>query len=415
MTYTPGLNPEETIDLGGGESIFPIGNIIIKYSHTYPITSSNLNSREKPRYSNYEIDYYDSTYHQFYNEIIYSQTNGTSSRSEIDLKFNTLDDLITHINNNVNNNGSNTTENVIVRIYGKIKYPGFQKIYGMNKLYSMLRGRKMYKKSLTYIGEGGVTVRWSNLDNFVIDIWNTALGGSIIDITRIADAKRGTWFPRNYRNMYKLLRLNQLLSFPHPNTRNRAFWDWGSSDFTNLGSSSDGWRIVKVFYGGIDNSLNYSIHDSEILSQQFLRSKVSIVQIYKLENVYDSNKISLMIKPVGMDIWRFGYINDPLSYELFGVSYDGSKDNQPKIMSLGLGGGNTLIDASNDVSYTISLEDLNQLIYNSGNYGHLGSGSLGKSIRFFYSDGNGNISELSSEVVPIFSANVTKKLTINSF
>lgn len=410
MSYIPGINPPDAPPLsgGGGGRLF-FGNMIVINGTPYPITVSHMtDAASNSRYGKEIADNFDNVYSAFYVDIFYDNS-GTTEES---LLFNTLQDLVDHINANVQHNSTNINEHVLIKLYADITQDGFGKVYGMNQFYSILKGRKSYKKAVAYVGANSTMMHWNGVNQFIIDLWQYAYGLNVS--SQVNDAKKATWFAQNYKNIYSLNKVGHHIDWPNGQKKGRYVHDNLIPDFAPLGSAPSFYVISDVFYAyaTVINAQNVNYQFAANLTPDVFNSMESALVVYKVHDHSSTDIRALMIKPLGMDIFRLGWVDDPLNKTLYAIGYNGIMDVQPKVRKFSHGVSDDSSSISNDTSYTITYSMLRQLIVDTRTKAHYSMNVLPRTTRFFYVESKGSISSLSAPIVPVYGRNTVFRLLV---
>jgi len=395
--YQYGINPEETISLGGSKKRVEFGNLVAGVNEVYPITTNWINQGINSRVGSPIRGFY-SNFSRMLWEIEWDN-NQSNARVVSGLQFATENDIVNYLNSNTANNGSTITEGFIVRSYAYVTdtISIINKINGINRFYSVLKGNKKYKQFVPTLEDTKTAPngnKWTYIDAFVDIVWKHFYPGIIINAINRSSAAKSIWFPRNHYNLYAPRNIGQTIEFLNGNHYGRYSWNWGTSDFGQHNSDSlsvTGMAIAFLHAGqytfASNNITTYPMGDN------FMMRSYSMILISKIEG---NNKTALYITPIGTDMWLTNYINNYSNYRLYLYGYNAHHDEQPIVRDI-----TSLVDTvgnlQRDLGYRVKKENIYSFINNTASTNHIGFNSS-KKFRLFIGDDNGNISTLSAEV-----------------
>jgi len=383
------------------------GTITDSCINEYPCTINNtlntpkMNKTYRNIYNNFD------SFKEFYWDII--NYNGVSFYG---VKIKSMNDLVDKINSGTTYNGNNRTSPYSISCYAKINphVAKINKIYGINKFYSVLKGRKNYKRKIGQWGNVYQELNWENKYNFLNKIWEYFTFPGFVTPDNYMNCAQSIWFTNNSNTMYATYKNGHSIQFTDINAKNRYVFDYGSSDF-NLHTNTPMVVTDSVIVGL--NGKTFTIYKDRISDKNY-NNNDSFIKIYKLTgNINGSTIISLLVKPIGMDIFRINYVKNDNNLNLYMIMYNGNGDSKIDIRKL----DNVLISGDqksrmiSDFSFMIDKNIWNNMIYPTNNSKHIGI-TRQKSFRFFISDGYGNISNLSPEIKPFLFMSGAKTRTM---
>lgn len=209
-----------------------------------------------------------------------------------------------------------------------------KKVYGINTFYSILKGRKNYKASLTTFDFDNL-LRWRYKNRFISELYESFFNKKIT-ANNIHGAKRSVWFTQSINNMYSLYPIinNSNISIDlQGHLKNRMVYDDEKHIFYSPAKETS-FRIESSKIAQLDtNTLDFKILNEQIEDYKYFEN-YSLIRIYLLKNV-DTNHYSFLIKPIGMDIFRFTYSDDIDFKNFFGyVEYNNKQTKVFKINDL---------------------------------------------------------------------------------
>ena len=375
------------------------GNIPDSTDNTYPPTmQSTLNHNRRMRYYPDLSQRYNTDYKDFLCTVKWS--DGTEGVT--DQKYDSWNDLGNYIINNAPNDGNSRTATYSIESLAKQTddIPKINKIYGMNKFFSILKGKGNYKQRIGHMGAVYDDLSYSNKAQFIAAVWSHFYPG-LVDTGNAASFASCTWIASNYHTMYGLMKSGNTIMFTQPDAKGRDNWNWGDSSIhnhTNETMTVDSSVLVGLYPSG---SASFEVFDT--VNDKVYNSNNSYVRVYKMigKDQFNDDIVSLYIKPVGVDTFRLNYVPNADNLDLFIYAYDGWGDDQPRVRKV----SNTYWNTSeanqmmSDISYLVYKEQWMWTTMSSTTQKHIGE-TKQKKFRFFLSDGNGNISTFSPEVYP---------------
>lgn len=379
------------------------GTITDSCINEYPCTINNtlntpkMNKTYRNIYNNFD------SFKEFYWDII--NYNGVSFYG---VKIKSMNDLVDKINSGTTYNGNNRTSPYSISCYAKMNphVAKINKIYGINKFYSVLKGRKNYKRKIGSFGNVYDSLLWENKYNFLDKIWEYFTFPGFVTQDNYMNCANSIWFSNNSDTLYATYKFGHVINFTNQNSKNRHTFDYGSSDFrTHITESMTVENSVIV---GLNNK-TFTLYGNKITDKEYCNND-SFIRVYKLVgNINGSVIISLLIKPIGMDIFRLNYVKNDTNLNLYMLTYNGNNDSKINIHKLDgvLVSGDEQTRMISDFSFMIDKYIWNPIISSK----HIGI-TRQKSFRFFISDNNGNISNLSPEIRPYLFTSGAKTKTL---
>ncbi len=226
-----------------------------------------------------------------------------------------------------------------VRVYDMVgpQVPNIDKIYGINKFYSVLRGSKNYRSNPYCLTS---TPSWDFFAPWFNDLCNQNFGfGS--GHTYSAGDESALWLSRNERKRYGL---------PHPgfssylqSNVDRAIWNWGDSSFSSLPTPT---RYDNDPAPNGSRHTYCGLHTQAISSWEWVDNGPSLglgigsmdrswLALYHLQSGIDSNHRAIMLKPVGIDQAGLNWF-DSSSYDICALYT--RKNSTPIMRQLSLAG-----------------------------------------------------------------------------
>ena len=241
--------------------------------------------------------------------IIYDNTNGVVLADE--MVFNTLDDVATWVTNNTNNN----TASIVMKPYETISddIPVMTTCYGVNRLFSAMKGHKMYKKT-------GSTCNDSGISNTEFDKITSAVLGASAN----ANVKKVVWIPNSKKNIYGTLhKSGKVMHSTTGGGQNRWYWDSSDDSFHDMADHSDFMRanvkpkIAAISTGGT----NIQVQDQSHIDPYYNNGPQSRVLVYQLQKTTNAQHQAIFVKPIGMDTFVLE-MPDFSNYSLDLVAYN---------------------------------------------------------------------------------------------
>lgn len=375
------------------------GNIPDSTNNTYPPTfETTIGCGRRNRYY---PDLYQS-FNTVYKDFLWSLTWSDGTVGVTNQQYSSRNDLADYIINNAPNNGSYRTASYSVECTAKQtdSIGKINKVYGMNKFFSILKGSGNYKQRIGHFGNVYDDLPYSKKADFVADIWSHFYPG-IVDTGNARSFANCTWISSNYHTMYGLMKYGNTITFSTADRKGRDNWNWGDSSIHNHINST--MTVSDSVLVGLypNNSVNYEIFDTE--SDKVFNSANSYVRVYKMigKDQWNDDITCLYIKPVGVDTFRLNYVPNASNLDLYIYAYNGWGDDQPRARKLSNVHYNTSVNNQmmSDISFIIYKEQWLYAALSSSTQKHIGE-TKQKRFRFFLSDGKGNISTFSPEVYP---------------
>jgi len=210
----------------------------------------------------------------------------------------------------------------LIKWYDEIDdtYPQISKIWGINKFYSMLRGREHYRDSIYCLTPE--CIRWNRLALWFEDLCNQNVGFGPGHTYNPNDEK-AIWVSRNEKKMYGLPRAG-FTSFI-TSAGDRRIWDWGSSSFDPLPVpvayvNTPSWGLPLMYCHLDVNTVSWRWDPvtNYLFMYNTSRTTSSTVVLYAMESSADPNHRSLFLKPLGIDRLGFNWFDRSI-YDLYGL------------------------------------------------------------------------------------------------
>lgn len=169
--------------------------------------------------------------------------------------------------------------------------------YGVNYLYSVLKGRKNYLKPLSNITDTPNTLQKIFVQGF-LDYYFNVTGSSYLNTC--------FFFGRNIYSLYKLLHLNQIIDLQfkqHTIDGKTAINNTNGTLFvesSHIAYHLDG----QIYYAGLKTSTWYHRRN------QINKPNYSAIAVYVLANGSNLQEKSFYIKPLGVDQIYMNYFNE---------------------------------------------------------------------------------------------------------
>lgn len=382
---------------GGGAVKRSFGHVSVNVQETYPYTINNtIDHPRKARFFERLSDNFTE-----YSNLLWSvkYENGTTYEG---LQFSTKQEFVDFLNANTPHIGPVVQSAWVAELYALISADvgEINKMYGLNRFYSVLKGGGNYKSPIKELNEAA---GWSTADSFAEQIWNDFMGADWFAVSGGSDytsGKRGIWFSQQKNNIYALYGTGHPIGFGNGISGNRMWWNDTTSAWESADSSHTSYVTSHSMVGLSDEQNMYTIYGAP--RDYILNESQSFVMVYRLNGQNGSGEdiIALMIKPIGIDILRLNYIEDLSNKSLYAIFYEGNNDTSPEVRKLsGLSAKNSAVG---DISWMVTKSDWNlrpSHVNDSANF-HTGH-SRPKKFKFFVGDPSGNIGGYSPEVSPV--------------
>jgi len=219
-----------------------------------------------------------------------------------DMSFPTVNDMLTWITANVPDDGSGNCETTIVaRPYETIDetIPVVTRMYGLNRFYSALRGKRGYTKGVSHAGDS------NRMQTACATIFNGVWGTSLVASQSLNET---VWLSNAKKNLYTnpMFRVNlgYRVDFTVNNSQNRQVWDSGNTAFiTNTVDT----------YNNNENTVGWAVMDPSSISVSFFSYEMDEDALDSLSNGgsglivcgmqadSDSTLRAVTVKPIGID------------------------------------------------------------------------------------------------------------------
>jgi hypothetical protein len=273
------------------------------------------------------------------------------------------------------------------------------KIYGLNLFYSILKGKKKYKKKIKTLYSGGYQNDNFDWNGFINMVWSHFTFDGFVSSENINDSAKSIWFPQSHSNIYSLLnKINGKVTISGESER--KCFSWGDSSFCNMDGNINTMSVTDSVVIGLRQGTKDMVKFTRLRNMNYF-DDYSFVIVYRLDgkNQNGDNFTSLYVKPIGQDTFRLNYMKNIHDKDLYIIYYNGDHDHQPVVKRL----DNVMRtnDMIGDISFMVRKSDwcVRPHISNSTNCNHTGFNKM-KSFKFFIGDKNGNISNFSSEIIP---------------
>jgi len=259
-----------------------------------------------------------------------------------DLSFPTLTDMHTYITANIGNSGDTANVTVIARPYEIVdnSIPVQTKIYGLNRLFSSMKGRRMYTTSMSD------TCRNTNDGAAPTAIFNRLMGTSLPESANILNT---VWLGRGKKNhygprMFKGTQQDYTINFTQGGGgAGRTCYDIGDASFKNVGAGIEDYKSHKdndVIFCLSNNNNNISIIGAfkwyNMINE--MRKGTSTVMASIVTGDINNTRKAIVVKPVGIDqvlvqmpdfsIYNFEmvFFNDHTQNHIYLSSFTGKGD-----------------------------------------------------------------------------------------
>ncbi len=218
------------------------------------------------------------------------------------LSFPTLDSMVTWINANTTNTAGAADQTIVARPYETIDetIPVVTKLYGLNRFYSALRGKRRYTSSM-----GATAKNASAHEGVMASTFNRILGTSLTAGTIDMDA---VWLGRSKKNHYtepKVRSQNNVRIDMREGSQDRTVWDTGLVAFKGASaviyensSSLLGNARYVALSNDMSSSESWEIAGNFLQIPKSLREGYSIIMVQGIEN---GTEQAIYIKPLGID------------------------------------------------------------------------------------------------------------------
>ena len=276
----------------------------------------------------------------------------------------------------------------------------------MNTFYSLLRGGHRYKSGNVLACDANY-INWGEFGTWFDDLCNQNIGfGPGYHWTNGSNAERALWFPRKTKKLYGLP-YTGFQSGSNASFGAKWEWDWGSSSFTaitsvtnsmNRDSTGSGFELVTWCGMYSPNSWDWLTPGAiSSFGGLYVEAAASTIALFRLENLADSNKVAIFVKPVGIDRLGLNWF-DNNKYDLYG--YYTQKDRTQHIKKVTTSFLGTSEERFNDVVWVEKSNWQDDAVKQRGYPGFNTKSNFMPATRFFLKDKTtGAISRLSESKV----------------
>ncbi len=252
----------------------------------------------------------------------------------------------------------------------------FTKIYGINRFFSVLKGKENYKSSRFDSKTIGESNMWEHLPVFITGLYDEFLG---VPAPPLSNALRTVWFPQSRRRIYD--HHTQPITFQNGNSSVRRYY-LKTNATTYAGVNGGTWLFSqKRYFALADNSTEWVSLGSVCKDKDSTSGSVVCVSMYV--SASDQEKVCFFVKPVGMDLFHLGF-HPALQEEPCGVYAEYKHPNGhtriKKIKEVDLQQLERSYGMNTSVSVTNS--DFVSLIVPNGCRSHVRSDSIIGTVRF---------------------------------
>lgn len=269
-------------------------------------------------------------------DIMEVDDGGNTNGVWIGRRFSTIAALYLFIAAHCVESGSNPgtpAYHVRVKVYDAINsdIDCIDKVWGMNNFYSMLRGRRTYRRTSCHAGDG--FINWWLFPAWFEDLCNQNCGFGPGHAYSLGD-EAALWWGRNEKKTYGLPKPGFDSEITMGN--GRFVWDWGSSDFTPANPVTHRHGVIGVTVSTImcafDTVLGtWTWHDPTVLNDFMLAiimPQYSWLMLYQIGDITDPNRRAIFVKPIGIDKVGLTWFNQS-DYDLYAIHT--RRDYQPVI------------------------------------------------------------------------------------
>lgn len=317
-----------------GEEEIPYDNLVLAwFSNTAitippPVSRNSLGPAVYAQYSNsYRYCFWDIT-----------QIDGVVINQWRRLRFASWASLYSFLQANAAQSGGFYSGHIVGRVYDIVgpNIPSVHKIYGVNKYYSVLRGRHKYLDTRTQtMAQGAMT--WTSRVLWIESLKNQQL--SFIGGPHNPNSFGAVWFSRTmtrqlYRQPVTGFTLGSLGGL------GRYVWDWGSSDWSPCPVDAT-WNNTQNPFSGFYHlwspmntmSLTWSWDDQpKYAARSVYNYDQSVICVHRIEtNHMGDSMTAVYIKPVGIDTAVLNYI-DTSQYYIY--AYYDRRFHTPRVKKL---------------------------------------------------------------------------------
>ena len=283
------------------------------------------------------------TYLNCYWDVLEISEGGAVQHQWLRQKFASVADIYVFIRANFVESGMNPNtplHNAYLRVYDVVgsSVPKIDKVYGMNMFYSMLRGRKNYRKNPCCLEAEPM---WNDFRAWFADLCTQGLGFGPGHIYGPNDEK-AFWLSRTDVKRYGLPKegFNSWIT----TSGGRYIWDWGSSSFspipaintyTNTAAPNGYHMMYCGLYTGMISTWEWLGQDQVAgLLSSFGGFNMSWLALYHLQSDFESNYRAIFVKPLGIDQVGLNWF-DENTYDLYALYT--RKDTTPIMRQITIG------------------------------------------------------------------------------
>jgi len=214
--------------------------------------------------------------------------------------FPTIASMVNWISSNISEDGGNAESTVIARPYETIdeSIPTVTKVYGLNRFYSALRGKRRYT-SVTSTAFNSYSMQ-SQCASLYNRVWNTSFDNSSINLSAIwlSAATKNLYGNPRFRiaNAYRV-NLSEIVSRITWDTNNTIWKSNAQDTFINNNPGNFSWATMRINSSNIDT---YSYGESSDVFKE-LKSGCSGVMMIGVSDQSTSVERAIVVKPIGID------------------------------------------------------------------------------------------------------------------
>jgi hypothetical protein len=309
-------------------------------NNTPPTNSSDLinyNRRHAPKL----LENWDSYWGT---KVKVSISNLTDNKFYDSMKFNNLGDMCTWATSKYTTVGGNSQQTLIVKPYETIDrtIPVITKMYGMNRFYGALRGKRNHANAVHT-----ADYSHSNMNVICADIFNYLLSTSYTSSTI---DKKAIWLSNAKYNLYA-----------NPRFFNNEYYvdlSYGSINRSVYNSNTSAWETAPTHlyqnssefcYVGIDRNLSTTFFGKTASDKNYILDDImqgnSFVMCVAMQSYASHEYKAVAIKPLGIDNVLIDY-PDFTKYDLEAVYFNKNKQNYTYIKTF-----SSTADFSADTSF----------------------------------------------------------------
>jgi len=310
----------------GAKNIVPLSTVLICTANFTPWADAAGPISDFPGHVALQLSFgYDeaqfSVLSRSFFDILEMADDGTIYNMWAGLKFTATAEVMAFIRANCEESTitpASPKHNVYMRVYDIVsnEVPKLNKIYGINRFYSLLKGRKQYRNNKPSVDSFGTG--WTHFATWFDELSNQLIGFEPGHVYAAGD-ESSIWMSMDDRCRYGLP--DDGFGVNLTNAGGRKIWDWVSHTYIPVvidGYLDSGQRA----YCSLDlfdnkNSWNWSSNPYGWETMRTVDFAHSTVVFYGLERNGDPNHRAVFLKPVGIDAVAVNWF-DTSKYDLFG-------------------------------------------------------------------------------------------------